>query len=262
MDDLISAAEQEQLDEEGYVVIPDVLSIAEIESYRAQLLQLAEAERADGKAREHADGKGQHVRWLVNKGQAFEKLVAHHKVAPYFEHLLGKDYTLSTLTSNLIYPGAPDNPFHVDNALGAMPEPLPSFPMFVNSLWLLDDFTAENGGPRFVPGSHRWLKKPPTADDPQALCHPDEVRLSAPKGSVFLFNGAIWHATGANVTDRARICLICFCCRSFLKPMFDFVQHLQPEVVERATPEMRRIYGFDSRPGGLDVPKGEAERGP
>ena len=52
MDDLISAAEQEQLDEEGYVVIPDVLSIAEIESYRAQLLQLAEAERADGKARD------------------------------------------------------------------------------------------------------------------------------------------------------------------------------------------------------------------
>jgi hypothetical protein len=64
------------------------------------------------------------------------------------------------------------------------------------------------------------------------------------------------------VTDRARICLICFCCRSFLKPMFDFVQHLQTEVVERATPEMRRIYGYDSQPGGLDVPKGEAERGP
>ena len=44
--------------------------------------------------------------------------------------------------------------------------------------------------------------------------------------------------------------------------MFDFVQHLQTEVVERATPEMRRIYGYDSQPGGLDVPKGEAERGP
>ena len=44
-----------------------------------------------------------------------------------------------------------------------MPEPLPSFPMFVNSLWLLDDFTPENGGTRFVPGSHRWLQKPPPA---------------------------------------------------------------------------------------------------
>ena len=134
--------------------------------------------------RVHTSGKGQHVRWLVNKGKSYEKLVAHPKVVPYFEYMLGEDYTLSTLTSNVIYPGAEDNAFHVDNALGKMPEPLPSFPMFVNSLWLLNDFTPENGGTRFVPGSHRFLKKPPK-DHPHALCHPDEVRLSAPKGSVF-----------------------------------------------------------------------------
>jgi len=253
----ISAAQQKQLDEEGYVVIPEVLSSSEIKAYRVRLLDLAAAERADGSARQHAEGKGQHVRWLVNKGQAFEKLVAHPKVVPYFEHLLGADYTLSTLTSNLIYPGAVDNPFHVDHALSAMPEPLPSFPMFVNSLWLLDDFTPENGGTRFVPGSHRWLKKPPVKEDPLAVRHPEELRLNAPKGSVFLFNGATWHATGANTTHEARICLICFCCRSFLKPMFDFVQYLDPEAFERATVEMRRIYGFESWPGGLDV----AERG-
>ena len=30
--------------------------------------------------------------------------------------------------------------------------------------------------------------------------------------------------------------------------MFDFVQYLKPEVVARATPVMRRIYGFDSQP--------------
>ena len=256
MADPISAVQRKQLDKEGYVVIPDVLSADQIDAYRPRLLQLAAEERDDGSARQHAEGKGQHVRWLVNKGREFEKLVAHPKVVPYFEHLLGEDYTLSTLTSNLIYPGAPDNPFHVDNALGAMPEPLPSFPLYVNSLWLLDDFTPENGGTRFVPGSHRSLKKPPAPEDPQALYHPDEIRLSAPKGSVFLFNGAVWHATGANITDEARICLICFCCRSFLKPMFDFVQHIEPEVVERATPEMRRIYGFDSRPAGPDKPAG------
>ena len=252
MSDSISAAEQEQLDTEGWVVVPDVLSVAEIEVYRARLLDLAGAERADGSGRMHSDDHGQHVRWLMNKGREFEKLVAHPRVVPYFEHLLGQDYTLSTLTSNLIYPGAADAPFHVDNALGAMPEPLPSFPIFVNTLWLLDDFTPENGGTRFVPGSHRWLKKPPRAEDPLALCHPDEIRLNAPKGSVFLFNGATWHATGANQTEEPRICLICFCCRSFMKPMFDFVHFVEPEVVARATPEMRRIYGFDSRPQGPD----------
>ena len=175
----ISSKHQRQHDEDGYVVIPGVLSVAEIASYRARLLELAAAERADGSGRVHSEGRGQHVRWLVNKGREFERLVAHPRVVPYFEHLLGPDYTLSTLTSNLIYPGANDIPFHIDNALSAMPEPLPSFPMFVNSLWLLDDFTPENGGTRFVPGSHRWLQKPPPAGAP-----PSRRGASASAGGV------------------------------------------------------------------------------
>ena len=108
MTHMISPAQQKQLDAAGYVVIPDVLSAAEIESYRTQLLALAEAEREGGSGRVHTDGRGQHVRYWVNKGRDFEALVAHPKVVPYFEYLLGEDYTLSTLTSNLIYPGAVD----------------------------------------------------------------------------------------------------------------------------------------------------------
>ena len=37
-----------QLDEQGYVIIPDVLSKSEIAHYRSLLLQLAEQEHRDG----------------------------------------------------------------------------------------------------------------------------------------------------------------------------------------------------------------------
>ncbi len=249
----ITQAQKKQLDEHGCIVIPNVLSKEEIAVYRTDLLRLAAQEKEEGSALRHTAGYGQHVRWLVNKGEMYERLVAHPKVMPFFEHLLGEDYTLSTLTSNIIEPGAPDGGYHVDSILGAMPEPLPSFPMVANSLWLLDDFTPENGGTRYVPGIHLQQSKPPSGTTP----HPNEVRLSATKGSVFLFNGAIWHSAGANKTDRARIALICFCCRSFVKPMFDFVHYLKPEVIERATPVMRRIYGFDSQPRQPDGPSNE-----
>ena len=247
----ISTEKQQQLDELGYTVIPDVLSGAEITIYRKRLLELAKLEQEDKTANMHTENKGQLVRWLVNKGELFEKLVAHPKVVPYFEYMLGSDYILSTLTSNIISPEAKDGPYHIDNALGQMPEPLPSFPMFVNSLWLLNDFTPENGGTRFVPTSHRRLKKPSS----NLMTDPEEIRLTAKKGSVFLFNGAIWHAAGANQTTEPRIALICFCCRSFIKQMFDFVHYLKPEVIDRATPEMHRIYGFDSQPKPPDTPK-------
>ena len=249
----ITETQKQELDKQGCILIPDVLSAEEIEMYRADVLRLAAAEQRDGSARRHTDNHGQHVRWLVNKGEIYERLVAHPKVMPFFEYLLGEDYTLSTLTSNIIEPGAPDGGYHVDSVLGTMPEPLPSFPVVANSLWLLDDFTPENGGTRYVPGIHRQGIKPPpgTTRLPDEI-RPDEVRVTAPKGSVFLFNGAVWHSAGANKTGRARIALICFCCRSFIKPMFDFVHYLEPEVIARATPVMRRIYGFDSQPNPPD----------
>ena len=240
----ISWTAQRQLDEVGYTIIPNVLAPDEIDVYRIQLLELSAVEQSNGLANIHTQGKGQLVRWLVNKGELFERLVVHSQITPYFEYMLGADYTLSTLTSNIIFPGAADGAYHVDHALSVMPEPLPSFPLFVNTLWLLDDFSAANGGTRLVPGSHHFLAKPPS----DLTDHPDSVRLDAPKGSVLLFNGAVWHSAGANTTERERICLICFCCRSFIKPMFDFVHYLKPEVLARATATQKRRYGFESQP--------------
>lgn len=244
-------AEKRQLDEKGFLLLEGVLSEEEVTTYRARLLELAAQEREEGFAVIHTNGYGQHVRWLMNKDPLFECLLVHPRVTPVFAYLLGADYTLSTLTSNIIFPGAPDGAYHVDGALSAMPEPLPAFPVTANSLWLLDDFTPDNGGTRFVPGSHRRCRKPPAGwkDDPE------EIRLCASKGSVFLFNGALWHSSGANRTSEARVCLICFCCRSWLKPMFDFVHYVEPEVLARATPELRRLYGFDSQPRGPDRPR-------
>ncbi len=247
---MLTQAQKDHLDEHGYLVLDNVLGEKEIEIFAARIGELAEKERADGSAVLHTNQKGQHVRWLVNKGVMFERLMTEPRVVPVFEYLLGANYILSTLTSNLIYPGAPDGGYHVDGAVGAMPEPLPSFPMTANSLWLLDDFTEENGGTRFVPGSHKRLRKPP----PGLTHDPEEKRLTAPKGSVFIFNGATWHAAGANRTDQTRRCLICFCCRAFLKPQFDFVRYLDADALERATPHLRRLYGFDSQPRGPDKP--------
>ena len=251
----IPEAHQRQLDETGFVIIPDVLTQPEIDAYKARLLELAELERQDGSARIHSDGDGQLVRWLVNKGEMFERMLAHPKVDPYFTYLLGDDYTLSTLTSNIISPGAKDGDYHRDHAAGRQQGVLP-FPLVANTLWPLEDFIPENGGTRLVPGSHTF----PEGPEPGLESHPDEIRVEAPRGSVLLFNGMVWHSAGANRTDTARIALICFCCRSFLKPMFDFVRHLEPEVLARATPEKRRLYGFDSQPGPPDRPTKQSAR--
>ena len=54
----ITDAQKKQLDEQGCIVIPDVLSDEEIEVYRADILRLAAEEKQNGLAREHTNGYG------------------------------------------------------------------------------------------------------------------------------------------------------------------------------------------------------------
>ena len=85
----LTVEEKQQLDQQGHIVIPDVLSEEEINHYRPRILELAEIEQQNGLGLVH---------WLVNKGKEFERLVAHPRVVPYFEYMLGSDYILSPLT--------------------------------------------------------------------------------------------------------------------------------------------------------------------
>jgi ectoine hydroxylase-related dioxygenase (phytanoyl-CoA dioxygenase family) len=83
-----------------------------------------------------------------------------------------------------------------------------------NSLWMLDDFTALNGSLRVVPGSHRSGRRPQDVlADPQAP-HPDEVLVTGRAGDLVIMNSHLWHGGTANRTDRPRLALHAFYCRS------------------------------------------------
>lgn len=68
----------------------------------------------------------------------------------------------------------------------------------VASVWMLDDFDAENGATRIVPGSHLHRRQP------DGVRHPDEVVVTGLAGDVLLFDAHLWHAGGRNVSQRQR----------------------------------------------------------
>jgi len=59
----------------------------------------------------------------------------------------------------------------------------------VTAIWLLDDFTGENGATRVVPGTHHLLTQPPKSFADPASRHPDQKIIVAKAGSVLVFNG-------------------------------------------------------------------------
>ncbi len=247
MEAMLSEAERSHLDERGFVVLEDAIPADQAEALRDRSMALARQERAASGEHVYLGEKAQRVWNLVDKGEVFEQAIQHPRVLGAMNYLLGPDCTLSSFTVNVIGPGAPDGGLHIDHPLGTMPTPRPAFPLSANSIWFLDDFTARNGATRCVPGSHRRLEALPEP----GVRYEDELQVTGRKGSVMIINGALWHASSANRTDRERVCLLGFFCRSFLKPQQDQIRIVTDAVVARATPTLKRLLGFDSRPNTL-----------
>ena len=241
---MLTDTEQSQLDEQGFILLENVITADEAEELRELSMSFARQEREASGEHVYLDDKAQRVWNLVNKGELYEQAIQHPRVLSAMEYLLGEDCTLSSFTVNVIGPGAPEGRLHIDHPLSGMPTPRPSFALSANSVWFLDDFTLENGATYCVPGSHRRLESRPEPD----VKYDDEVQITGPKGSVMIINGSLWHGSSMNHTDRDRVCLLGFFCRAFMKPQQDQQKIVSEEVIARATPTLKRLLGFDSMP--------------
>jgi ectoine hydroxylase-related dioxygenase (phytanoyl-CoA dioxygenase family) len=76
-------------------------------------------------------------------------------------------------------------------------------------------------------------------------------------------HGATWHQTGANVTrDQKRRGILCYYCRPFMRQQENFFKSLDPAVLERATPRLRQLLGYEMWLGGVGAIGGLPRNGP
>ena len=81
-------------------------------------------------------------------------------------------------------------------------------PVQINTLWMLSDFSTENGGTLIVPGSHaRGPMEQPQWWPGVAASQPrtDALHVAAPAGSVCIFDCRLWHCLPPNRTALPRV---------------------------------------------------------
>ncbi|MCC2597159.1 phytanoyl-CoA dioxygenase family protein [Pusillimonas sp. MFBS29] len=188
-------------------------------------------------------GKSQRVWNLINKAPDLAPLIEHPLVLPAVRNILGADCNLHDFQSTSIGPQTGGGAWHVDAPLGQIAEPLPEFPLTIQNVWLLDDFTEHNGATRVMPYSHKLRKSPPWGSDPL----PDEVVLTAPAGSVAMWLSNTWHRSGPNTTDKARRAILCNYNLSWLRTFTDFTSTMKPEVAAGFSNDLRYLLGFAAK---------------
>ncbi|HEY9743407.1 MAG TPA: phytanoyl-CoA dioxygenase family protein [Coleofasciculaceae cyanobacterium] len=143
----------------GYVLIPELLSATQAQEARSLILKLAEEERQQGKLL--IDGERERLFNLVYKGEIFEFMVQHPRVIEIIEAILGEDMTLGGFSAHILNPGATNMGMHVDYPYWTMRLPFPASPvMEVQVIWMVEDFTEDNGAPIFAPGSQKFCSPP------------------------------------------------------------------------------------------------------
>ena len=242
----LSAEEKESLDENGYLPLPGILTPQQVQAFRARLQELEEAEGEDAGNEVHQEAGTARLANLVNKDPIFDLCWTHPKVLAAMSHVLRGDLRLSSLNTRAALPGEGLQALHTDGAQqipGIAPSPEDSSKRFYacNSIWLLSDFTPENGATRLVPGSHKsGLDPRKHLDDPLAP-HPDEILVLGKAGTVYVFNAQTWHGGTVNRSDEPRRALHCYFCWRNVPQQTDQRAFLRPETAARISEAQRVI---------------------
>jgi ectoine hydroxylase-related dioxygenase (phytanoyl-CoA dioxygenase family) len=232
-------ADRKQLDEQGYLVLPGLMSPDLLDRVRRRVDELFEEEGAAAGAEFKTEPGARRLANCVNKGRVFEEVILTPEVLEAMAHVLGPEFKLSSLNVRSADPHSPcDQPLHADSAAIADERGY----WVCNSVWMLDDFTEDNGATRMAPGSHRWNRlPPPEMYDP----HPQQQLVLGTAGDVVVMNAHMWHGGTANRTGAPRRAMHVYYTRSD-KPQQQWQKKwLSPEVQARLSPDARRILALD-----------------
>lgn len=188
------------------------------------------------------NGRSQRVFNVINKMPEFAELAEHPLVLETIESELGQDLILLDASINQVGPHTSDGGWHVDSPLTQIEEPLPDLTLSIQTVWMLDDFTADNGGTHVSAGSNHTLRKPP----PRGRQVPDEEIVEGPSGSVAFWLSQTWHRAGANTTDEARTGFIVQYGRAWVKPFVDMRTPMDAKQAQALSPRMRYMMGCNA----------------
>ena len=153
----ITVEERRMLDEAGYLVLENFIDRALLAALRLRVDELFTEEGVRAGSEFKQEPGARRLANLVDKGTVFQQAITLPRLLPYIAHVLGPQFKLSSLNVRSVNPHAEDaQPLHAD--MGAVADERGYW--VCNTVWMLDDFTADNGPIRMVPGSHRWRKLP------------------------------------------------------------------------------------------------------
>ena len=228
----------EELDRDGFTIVPDIVDRAEeIAELKSQVLKAIEVD-----AEEYMGLPGKEefiVLDLVTRGSAFLRLLENEKMHHFFSRFLGDTCILYSFTSTVLMP---HQHHYTSNIHTDMPRLIPGYHLGLLMTLALDDFTEDNGATYYLPGSHRTLERPSDEE-----FYSNSVRVTRQAGDAAFFHPRVWHAGGTNKTENIRSGCTVYACRSWMRQRFDFPRMTNEEILSQLGERGKAFLGYNVR---------------
>ena len=226
----------QQLVEEGFVVVPGTVSGDSFNELTAAYDEvMAVAAGPDFKIGSTTTRMSD----LLNYASMFDGIYLYPPLLEACRHIIGAPFKLSSFLARTLRGETPAQELHTDLARGSEDAPLLGFILMIDSFW------EENGATRFVPTSHNWSDLPCDRLFGARAKYPGEVLGCGERGTMIIFNAAIWHGHTANVTPDSRRSIQGYFVRRNAQSGFDFRSRLLPEARSRMSPLARYLLAVD-----------------
>jgi len=220
---------------------------------------------------------GRQLFYLLFEEAEFQQAVMNPTVLALVDSILGEAAILSSCNAWIKGPGAAPLPLHADQKV----QPIP-LSLGFNITYVLSEYGREQGGLCFVPGSHKQMRQPTSAENftsrgggslSAALAAaengevvqfedpPNAVPVEASAGSIVAWHGNTWHGAYPRRSSGIRMNLILYFCSPWLRTHENYGDFASEEVIQRNGPRFRTLIGGDVILGWTEAgpgPAGEA----
>jgi len=221
-----------ELRDQGYTIVQDVCEPELMDELRDVIH--AFAEQTDGPA------KGYAAAMLLGRHPVVDKVATLPKILALTEVSVGKGMRAGQFIGSIKREGMPALGLHADQ--NWMPAPFPEHNLLLTYCIPCEGMTAEGGATTIVPGSQS-LRRHPTSEE---LEDPVTIPIEVEKGSVAVWDGSVWHASGARTIPGTRTVLHATYQRLYTQPIdnYDYLLN-DKKYVENASPELLSLLGTD-----------------
>jgi hypothetical protein len=240
------AAVVDVLRRDGGVIVRGLAQVALVDAcageLRSSLNEFDEGQRSD-----FSGPKTLRCSGVLRYAPSCAELIANQTVLEVADAILlpsCAEYQIGSTTGIEILPGESDQQLHRDDT--PYPIQVAGLELQIGVMWAFNDFTAENGATRVVPGSHRFLRAWHRPD----LTHWAQAVM--PKGSALFYLGSTWHGGGANGSHSPRTGLINTYCLGWLRSEENHTLEVPPQVARQYSERVRRLLGYTTHGAGHD----------